>query len=78
MTNFGSRHQVPVPQFFANTLVYWQSGACPGLGEPFAGAGLYELLHFRGHATHIRRATENHRISLIEIVNSGDRFLDSP
>ncbi len=50
----------------------------PCLGEPFAGGSLHELLHFGGHASHISWTTENHRISLIEVVDPGDRFLDCP
>jgi hypothetical protein len=50
----------------------------PSLGKPFAGARLYKLLHFGGHASHIGRATKNHRVRLIEVVDSSDRFFDRP
>jgi hypothetical protein len=50
----------------------------PSLGKPFAGARLYKLLHFGRHACHIGRTAKNHRVGLIEIVDSSDSFFDRP
>ena len=42
------------------------------------GARLDKLLHFGRHASHIGRTAKNHRIRLIEVVDSSDRFFDRP